>query len=374
MKYCKILIFCLSFIAFDSFAQTVWHNPVNASEEPYIEGRAWNKEIGKSYNRMPERLKDKMPSNVWRLSHDAAGLKVRFSTNADTIYVRYKTMAGAGGLINLTPLSCSGADLYVFDNFHTPHWMGNHMQWNFRGDSVDFAYTGITLPSSQNEPLEYTLYLPSYNGVKKLEIGVNSSDSFRFIQPSKVRPVVIYGSSIVQGASPSRPGLMFTNIVERSLAIPVVNLGFSGAAFMEPEVFRAMSEIDAEAFVIDPIPNSYRLPGDSVFSRAVAGVHLLRAASDAPILLVESCPQPDSLYRRPIYDTYIAADLQLRKAYDYLIAEGVKRLYFLPHSNIKMTENSMIEGTHPNDIGCMIYADAYVRSLRKMLPGLGSKR
>ena len=36
-------------------------------------------------------------------------------------------------------------------------------------------------------------------------------------------------------------------------------------------------------------------------------------------------------------------------------------------SEIKLREDDMIEGTHPNDTGCRAYAEAYKRKIRTIL-------
>lgn len=367
MKLKTLTLFLLSSIVFSVHAQTVWHDPLTAPGEPAISGRAWNEEIGASYNRMPDRLKDQLPQSVWRLQQQSAGLKVRFRTNADTILVHYTTKNQAGGLVNLTPLACSGVDLYATDEKGQMHWIGCHMKWKMHQDDVTFTFADITPDGPSHRDVLYTLYLPSYNGVRQLGVGVDQADRFEFVLPSDERPVVIYGSSIVQGASPSRIGLMFTNIVERRLGVPIVNLGFSGSAFLEPGLFKALGEINARAYVIDAIPNSYKLPADSIVSRVVKGVRQLRSRSSAPILLVESGNRPDSIFHRNIHLLYIGANAQLRKAYHQLQREGVKKLYYLPARDIGIDDNSMIEGMHPNDLGNMEYADAYVKALRKIL-------
>ena len=48
-----LLLVCCVFAA---QAQTDWYDPMEA-EEPYINGRAWNQEIGRHYQRLPERFK-----------------------------------------------------------------------------------------------------------------------------------------------------------------------------------------------------------------------------------------------------------------------------------------------------------------------------
>lgn len=346
------------------FAQQTWYNPLEG-EEPYIGGRAWNTEIGKTFARLPDRFKQTMPRAVWGLSRQSAGLVVRFRTNSPDIKVKYK-LAREGGYKNMAPLCHGGVDLYATDANGSTHWIGNHMGWKY-GDTITVTYKDIKAPSFPHRGLEYQLYLPPYSETASLQVGVNEGSSFVFLHQSAERPVVIYGSSIVQGASPSRPGLMWANILQRETDYPVVNLGFSGSALMEAPLFDAMSEIDARVFILDPMPNSHSL-GDEIFNRMTSGVRKLREKSKAPILLMESSSTCDSVFIPDLYRKYRTGDAMLRKAYRQLLSEGVEKLYYLTHAEIGLGEESWIEGVHPNDLGNREYADAVKKKLAEILP------
>ena len=72
--------------------------------------------------------------------------------------------------------------------------------------------------TSREIPL-YRLHLPTYNGIKYLAIGHDTR--YPLIQPKQKKlienhnnnkkPIVWYGTSILQGAVASRPGMIFTN-------------------------------------------------------------------------------------------------------------------------------------------------------------------
>lgn len=364
MKTRHFLIAMLLAVVTTAQAQMQWHSPFETSE-PSICGRAWNAETGRTFHRLPDRLKEQVSKAVWGNSLQCGGLSVKFLSTTNHIAVRY-VLTGRGNHPNMAWLNHSGVDLYATEPDGTSHWVGNHMGWRIKGDSVTITYKPITNNKRFGHRMLYELYLPPYNGLKSLEVGVDANAQFCFVEPSAERPVVVYGTSIIHGASPSRPGLMITNIVSRETGYPIINLGFSGSAKMEPGMFQALAEIDARAFILDPMPNSFVL--SDVTERAVKGIHILRQKSDAPILMVESCNQPDSIFNRTTYDRYRRADALFRKAYEQLKAEGVKNLYYLSSAEIGLTEDAMIEGTHPNDIGNREYANAYERKLHEMLP------
>ena len=74
-------------------AQTAWHNPAADSLLP-IQGRAWNAETGKAYQRLPQRAEQLVRKPVWDLSLQTAGLYVKFYTNAPQIQVKYQVARG----------------------------------------------------------------------------------------------------------------------------------------------------------------------------------------------------------------------------------------------------------------------------------------
>ncbi len=82
---------------------------------------------------------------------------------------------------------------------------------------------------------EYAAYLPLYNGVQSMSIGVEKTATFEGLAP-RPKPIVFYGTSITHGACASRPGMVHTAILGRKLDLPVVNLGFSGNGRMDQAV------------------------------------------------------------------------------------------------------------------------------------------
>ena len=74
--------------------------------------------------------------------------------------------------------------------------------------------------------------------------------------PIRKKPIVFYGTSILQGGCASRPGMAHTNIISRRLNRECINLGFSGNGQLDLEVARVMAEVDAGVFVLDFVPNA----------------------------------------------------------------------------------------------------------------------
>ena len=103
----------------------------------------------------------------------------------------------------------SGIDLYATDNNGQERWCaGNYSM----GDTIVYNFRGLSYAAKSGNGFEYQLFLPLYNSVSWMEIGVPADASFRFLPVSQEKPLVIYGTSIAQGACASRPGMAWGNI------------------------------------------------------------------------------------------------------------------------------------------------------------------
>ena len=359
----------LLLIAGNAAADTmVWHNPMKETVPP-VWGRAFNQETGKNYNRLPDRFKATMPKSVWGLQQQSAGLFIKFNTNAKKIWIRFKTTNPQRTAANMPPLGHSGVDLYGWDNSSNLHWLPNQMYYDLHVNNSDtslFRYDDIKIPDSGQKGLDYQVYLPTYNGTSWLEIGVSQGSTFRFIQPDNEKPVVVYGSSIAQGAASERPGTAWPNFLERKIGQTVVDLGFSGAGLMEPDVFKMLSDIDAKIFIIDAIPNSFRFyKTDTVAYRLYNGIKILRAKTNAPIVIAECIIAPDDFFVSGKDGKKAWTNALQRKTFERLQKEGVQGLYYVWSKDFGLTRDDMIEGTHPNDIGNQKYAETHKKALQK---------
>lgn len=342
-------------------AQTVWHNPAVDSLLP-IQGRCWNREIGGRYQRLPQRAFSEVRKPVWDLSLQTAGLYIKFYTNATSVQVKYQ-VTGGFSMPHMPATGVSGVDLYTMDCDGRQYWCSGNYQF---GDTIFYTYKNLTYRNTHDLGNEYTLYLPLYNGVKSLQIGVPEGCRFDFVRPSGEKPVVVYGTSIAQGACASRPGMAWTNILQRKLDMPVVNLGFSGNGQLDEGFFRLLSEIDAAMYVIDCMPNMTNDRVALIRSRLEKGISILRSKSQAPILLVE----------HDGYMGYFASDKRLmdfKQPNEQLCAvyeslkDKIKGLYYLTFEELGLSMDSQVDGVHATDLGMQQYADAYIRKISDIL-------
>jgi len=160
--------------------------------------------------------------------------------------------------------------------------------------------------------------------------------------------------------------MVHTAILGRKYGRPVINLGFSGNGRMEPEVNELLTEIDAEVYVIDCLPN---MSAADVTQRTEPLVALLRKARPTtPIVLVEDRTYADAhlvTSKRQHNDSSRAA---LKAAYDKLIAAGEEHLFYIPGENLLGDDDEgTVDSSHPNDLGFMRQAVAMEPLLAPLL-------
>lgn len=344
-----------------------WWDPTT-STFAVIGGQEWPKEVGNFYDRFPARAEQLVRKEVWALSRNAAGLKISFKTNAKNIKVRY-VVPKSYALDHFPATGKSGVDLYAANADGTWAWAPGKYKF---GDTVTYDFNNLTLNQGQYPTgRTYTLFLPLYNTVKWLEIGVGEGDSFVAMPVKTVQPIVVYGTSIAQGGCASRPGMAWTAILERSLHIPVTNLAFSGNGRLEKEVVGLINEIDARVFVLDCLPNLSAATDTAallVKNKIITAVKTLRAKHPTtPILLVEHSGFTENRMNVSVTTGINALNQTSRAAYSALQKEGIKGVYVLPANQINMGTDGTVDGTHPTDLGMFRYAQGYEKALRKIL-------
>jgi lysophospholipase L1-like esterase len=325
-----------------------------------LEGQGWTT-TKRPFDRLPARAEAIVRPPVWSLSHDSAGLCARFETDATWIRIRWTVLRERLALPHMPATGVSGVDLYVRDK--------NRWHWLAVGRPTNSPENDQTIVRNLSGDLrEYLLYFPLYNGVEKLEIGLPQQARFERAparSPAK-RPIVVYGTSIVQGGCASRPGMAYTAIIGRKLDWPVINLGFSGNGKTEPEMAKLLAELDPAAYVLDSLPN---LSPSEVAELMEPFVHTLRGAHPrTPIVLVENVPYTDGDFVEPRRKRYTESNALLRALYEKLTRSGDKNILYVPARDLLGDDGeATVDGTHPTDLGFFRMSEAIARVLRPVL-------
>jgi lysophospholipase L1-like esterase len=329
-----------------------------------VEGRGWS-QTERYFDRLPAAAHGKVRDAVWNLSRHSAGMLVRFTTSAPEIHVRYDLLTSHLAMPHMPATGVSGVDLYARDEKGRDRWLAvaqptdQHVKLRLAADIDPLPGGGSRL---------YTLYLPLYNGVDALEIGVPAAASFEPVAPRTEKPVLFYGTSIMHGACASRPGMGMTAIIGRRLNRPVINLGFSGNGQMEPEVGAFLAELDPAVYAIDCLPN---MTAPMIEERAEPLVKQLRAARpETPILLVEDRTNTNAPFHEAQRRRHETSRRAFRAAYEHLKSAGVKHLSYLRGESLLGEDGeAATDGSHPSDLGMVRYSDAYERALKPILAG-----
>jgi len=366
----NILLFAFLIISQFSFSQEEtnisWWNPAE-NKFMVIDGQGWPNEVQSEYDRLPAKAEETVRKAVWNLSKHTAGLKIRFRSNASEIYVQYK-INGNIEMPHMPATGVSGVDLYAKDS--DGKWMWCKGNYSF-GDTVTYHFENIT-PNDKYHKLgrEYHLYLPLYNSVEWLKIGVAGDALFEPLPTRKEKPIVVYGTSIAQGACASRPGMAWTAILERKMDRPLINLGFSGNGRLETELINLLPEIDAKIYILDCLPNlglNNTRSAENVHQLIISAVKKLRQSSSAPILLVEHAGYSDGSSSFKRYNTYNDLNKIMKTAFAQLKSENINNIFLLTEPEIGMSLESYVEGTHPSDLGMTYLATAYEKKIRQIL-------
>lgn len=338
----------------------VWYNPLDCHEIRTVHNQGWN-EDGGNYRRFPLRARSLVREKLWNLSCESAGLALRFVTDADEVYVRYH-VSGELSMPHMPATGVSGIDLYrICDDGTFDFCFGDY---EF-GDTVRYSYR---IDIRKESKCGYLLYLPLYNQVEWLEVGVPEGHVFQFIPADMVRPVVVYGTSIAQGACASRPGMAWCNILGRVLGRPVVNLGFSGNGKLENAVIDLMNELDAEVYVLDCIPNLTELPEGELIELLKNAVMRIRSSHpETPVLLVEQAGYSNWKTSCDYAYRLLRANGALKQAFLELAADGVRNIYRLSDEDLGFDADSWVDYVHPSDLGMMRQAEAVAGVLVNIL-------
>ena len=324
-----------------------------------FEGQGWS-DVDSPFDRLPKTAKGVVRDPVWNLSRDSSGMAVRFVTDSTAIACRWSLRKSTLAMPHMPATGVSGVDLYVRDTEGVWRWLACP-----RPTKQNMTATLISdLPEGTRE---YLLYLPLYNGVQSLEVGVAAGSELKpgFTRAKdKSLPIVFYGTSITHGACASRPGMTHPAILGRRLERPIINLGFSGNGTMDLEMADLMSELDAAVYVIDCLPNM-NAPGIS--ERVVPFVKRLRELRPlTPILLVEDRSFANAFLQPKKQARHAASRAALRIGFDSLIKNGTKKLYYLEGADLIGNEDT-VDASHPTDLGFVRQAGVFEGVLKKML-------
>lgn len=355
---------------------------LNAAEVPgfkYVDAttlriinKAWHN-TSEPYTRIPAYMKDSVRENQWWLYNHSSGIAVRFATDSKRIAAQYN-LKNNFHMQHMAMTGIKGTDLYRLNEF-TGRWeYVNTARPQEKEGKADSVQGKLYVEHMDGKMHEYMLYLPLYDGINWMQIGVDSTAEISYPKvdnPRSKGKIVCYGTSVMQGGCASRTGMVSTSMIQRDFNLEVVNMATSGEGKMDRYIGRLMATIDeAICYVLDPVPNSTAGMCDTLTYDFVMELHRLRP--EVPIIMVEGPMYP--YYR---HDSFFANYLpeknaNYRKNYELLKKAGVKNLYYMSWEGQTGPDmEGTVDGIHMTDLGFRAYADLLESVLKKALDKTG---
>ena len=327
------------------------------------------------YTRLPASIQNRVRKEVWDLGQNSSGIAVRFRSNSKCIGARWKLLNNFG-MAHMAATGVKGLDLYA---------LGEDNRWHFAGTAQPNGKesANVFIRKMDGKMREYLLYLPLYDGVMTLEIGVDTCSSVEMPENKDLLPlsasnpaegaILIYGTSVTQGGCATRPGMSYTSILERLLHCQTINLGFSGNGRMDRVMADEIAKVPASLYIIDCLANcTYDIVRDSTeyFIRKIADTN-----PTTPILMLSNYCYPyhwlDAQFREDA-----ARENELWKSFcDKLNKEGYKNIRYIDlYSGCDMKKSAIgpdheatVDGVHLTDLGFVRYAKSLLPYIKKAL-------
>jgi lysophospholipase L1-like esterase len=350
-----LTLILLLLIATRGFTQLNWYSadrfPLLGKISPDTETR---------YERLPLSLKDSIRKPVWNLGKNCAGLAVRFRSNSTRIAAKWEVTQD-NVMSHMTPTGIKGLDLYALES----------EKWQYVNSALPKGRKNqvVIINEMESKMREYMLYLPLYDGVVSLEIGI---DSLSVISqpavnlPSPSKPVVCYGTSILQGGCATRPGMAHTNILSRWFNREVINLGFSGNARLDYEIAALIATCDASVILLDFVPNS---SVQEIEERTEKFYRIIRnRLPDVPIVFIENPDYPKAEFDQKNKTLIRDKNAALSKIFNHLTEAGEKNIRMLSSSGmIGFDGEATVDGVHFTDLGFLRYAEFLYPTLKEFI-------
>lgn len=360
----QLIVTILACVSFIGLAHAGDIKYVDASTLPLL-GKAIDDRASQCrYSRLPDSLATQVERyRLYTLGTNSTGMAIRFRSASPTIAARWKS-PWKFMLEIQAPIGTRGLDLYTLSDDGTTWQFINSAQPNVWEDKSETTIIGNMEPKMR----EYMMYLSLYDTVDSLFIGVE--DGYTVEQPvvnlpNTEKPIMVYGTSIVQGPGASKPSMNYTNMLTRILNREVINLGFGGHGQLDIPVAKVIAaKKNLGMIILDFVPNCTPERIDTMmipFFDTIRNAH-----PDVPVLFVEA-----PLHTRYVFDKQLGSDFDaknecLRRKYQELKKRGEKNIYFLEGKKIFTPDSECtVDGLHFTDEAYRKYSNLLAKIIKK---------
>jgi len=300
------------------------------------------------YDRLPISYKEIVRKPVWDLSKSSAGMSIRFISNSKIISVKW-TILNDLKMNHMAETGIKGVDLY-FKNKDNWQYLNTGRPDGIKNEST-------LIDNMSEEMREFKIFLPLYDGVLNIEVGIDSNSVIKKPLKNNKKPIIFYGTSITQGGCASRPGMAHTNIISRKLDRDCINFGFSGNGRMEQPIAKLISESKPLFYVIECMPNM--INAENITNKTIPLVDAIRESNtEAPIILVDYFIPTTSVLDKKTENEIRGMNLALKTEYEKMISNGYNNILYIKSENAIGDDNEgTVDGVHFTDLGFIRYAD-----------------
>lgn len=269
------------------------------------------------------------------------GIAVVFRTDSRNICARWTTTDRKLST-HMTGLSQKGMDLYI----------KRDGKWIFAGiarPGMGADHKATIVEHMDGSEKECLLYLPLFDELKALEIGVDANARIEAAPNPFRHKIVVIGSSITHGTGLSRPGMAYPAQLERATGFEFVNLGASGQCKMEQFFAHVAAACQADAFLFDSFSNP---SAQQIEERLESFVETIRAAHPStPLIFLQTEVRESRNFNDKIRkfedDKRAASEAGMRK-----LLKADKNIYFInPGMPLGDDHDATVDGVHPSDLG-----------------------
>ncbi len=334
------------------------------------------------YTRLPADIQNTVRKAVWDLGQNSAGLAVRFRSNSKCIGATWKPLNNFA-MSHMTPTGIKGLDLYALVDG----------EWKFVGAGQPNGKNSrnVFIRKMDGQMREYIMYLPLYDGVIDLAIGIDSTAVIELPQAPELLPadyaatlptanklsgeerrlpIVFYGTSVTQGGCATRPGMAYPAIIERKLGVETINLGFSGNGRMDKIMGEKVATIPASMYVIDCLANcTSQIVKDSTehFIRAI-----VEANPNTPVLMVSNYCYPYQYLDAQFQKDTPEENAIWKEFAEKFRKEGYRNVRYIDayaNGNMKKSpigpdHEGTVDGVHMTDLGFLRFADFLIKYIK----------
>lgn len=319
-----------------------------------MRGLPWRKENAPDLWRLPKSAKANVPKGVWNRAVAPDGGRIRLACNSTTLGISVQALHEHGK-------NC------FFDAFVNGEYAGSvSVEGTQRVDLVMFEH-------KERAWKDVTIYLPHKYEVRVFAVGLDPDAELRAPPAFALkRPIVCYGSSVLQGTGALHPAHTYPAAAARRLNLDFVNLGFGGAGKAEAEVVALVNQLDACCYLFD-LGKSYGAPTPERYNRML---DTIRASHpDVPIF----CVTPIYSTKEPNEPDYKKRSEDLRSIMRQAATErrqaGDKLMFVVEGLDLFGEPDKALfhDPQHPNDAGNERMAERLAPVLGKVVLGKGPR-